>query len=78
MQLIRVGSVSLEEKSIKETLLHFENQRRPLDLIFHRRSNDLRCMFRLILKDHDEKTPRSLNDYYTFTRERSKFSVVKF
>ena len=49
-QLIRVGAVSLESKSLEETRAEFKKQPRPCDLIFHRRSNKFRHMLSLILK----------------------------
>ena len=49
-QLVRIGSVSLKEKSLIETRSEFKKQPRPLELTFHRRRNKLRHIIRLTLK----------------------------
>ena len=57
-QLVRIGSVSLEEKSLIETRSEFKKQPRPLELTFHRRRNELRHIIRLTLKKKNaEQTP---------------------
>ena len=46
-QVIRVGSVSVEGHSLKDLIT---SQERPVDIVFHRRSNPVRHMLGLLLK----------------------------
>ena len=54
-QLVRIGSVSLEEKSLAETRSELTKQSRPLELTFHRRGNELRHIIRLTLRKKNPK-----------------------
>ena len=80
MQLIRVGSVDLDQKSLKETSELIGQQPRPVELMFERRRNELRHMLRLVLMKDDEKTGRGTADYYSWlSRGRpNKYDVMKF
>lgn len=78
MQLMRVGSVYV--KSLKETSSLVAKQPRPVELIFHRRSNGLRHMLRrIVVANSDMKTWFGSAKYPQHVRDTMlcPFSVVK-